>query len=80
MEERHLIDIVGVNSDGTPFEGQMYETLHAQTKKTGFGVIWGTCSVCLMDFPLNEMMKIKGKWYCRKYKCYEDTLPKEQQK
>ena len=77
MEERTLINVTGVNADGTPFSGQMYETQHAMTKKTGFGVKWGMCSACLMDFPLNEMLSIKGKWYCRKYKCYEDTLPKE---
>lgn len=80
MEERRLIDVVGVNVDGTPYEGQMYETIVAPTKNTGFGVKWGVCSICLMSFPLNEMMNVRGKWYCRKNQCYRDTLPKEQKR
>jgi len=77
MEERRLVDVTGVNADGTPYVGQMYETQHAPTKETQMGIKWNYCSICLMDFPENEMVRIKGKWYCRKYKCYEDTLPKE---
>lgn len=77
MVERELIDVTGVNRDGTAYSGQMYQTLVAPTKKTSGGVIWGVCSICLMTFPVNEMMKYKGKYYCRKNKCFEDTLPKE---
>ncbi len=77
MEERRLIPVTGVNADGTPYSGTMYETIHAPTKDTPMGIKWNTCSVCLMDFPETEMMRIKGRWYCRKYKCFEDTLPKE---
>jgi len=80
MEIRRLIDVSGVNADGTPFEGQMYETLHGTTKDTPIGVRWGVCDICLMSFPKNEMSLVRGKWYCRKNGCIKDTMPKERRK
>lgn len=33
---------------------------------------WGECYTCLEEFPLTEMTKIKGHWYCSKNGCKED--------
>lgn len=77
MEMRRLITVTGVNRDGTPYSGTMYESLHGTSKETPLGIKWGTCSICLLDAPVNEMVYKNGKYYCRKYKCYEDLLPKE---
>lgn len=77
MEVRRLIEVTGTNSDGTPFTGQMYETLHGTRGKAQDWMKWNTCHLCGMDFPINKMMYKDGKYYCYKYKCYQDLLPKE---
>lgn len=33
---------------------------------------WGVCWTCLEEFPLSELTKIKGHYYCTKNRCKED--------
>ena len=50
----------------------MYMSVVGQTKSGDKRGRWGQCYTCLEEFPLTEMTKIKGHWYCSKNKCKED--------
>lgn len=69
--------VTGYNRDGTPYSDTMRMVLYAPTKNTPLGTKWGVCCKCRMSFPLNELTNIKGKLYCSKNRCIEDTMPKE---
>lgn len=49
----------------------MYQSFRGTRGGVGKGR-WGTCTTCLEDFPLAEMVTIKGRPYCTKNKCNED--------
>jgi len=76
------VQVQAVDEQGVPYGPivEMLEPQYGTTKETAAGVKWGLCDICTMSFPLNEMLKKNGKYYCRKNRCFEDTLPREQQK
>ena len=50
----------------------MYMSVVGQTKSGDRQGRWGVCYTCLEEFPLTQMTKIKGHWYCSKNGCKED--------
>lgn len=71
------ITVTGVNRDGTPYTGTMLEAQYGVTKDTPLGVAWEICTKCRLSFPMNELTKIAGRYYCTKNGCIKDTQPKE---
>lgn len=71
-----------VDEQGNPYGPAvtMLEPQYGTTKETAAGVKWGLCDICTMSFPLSEMLRKNGKYYCRKNKCYEDTMKGDIQK
>jgi hypothetical protein len=41
------------------------------TRSSGFGR-WAICPTCLEEFPIQEMVNVRGKYYCTKYNDYEE--------
>lgn len=35
---------------------------------------WGQCYICRYDYPVSQMVKHKGRFYCREQKCNEDLI------
>lgn len=35
---------------------------------------WAQCYVCRYDYPVSQMVKRNGRYYCKPQKCYEDLL------
>lgn len=33
---------------------------------------WATCATCGSDYPVTEMVRVHGRYYCRENKCNED--------
>lgn len=33
---------------------------------------WATCYICRYDYPISEMVKHRGRYYCKPQKCFED--------
>jgi len=47
------------------------ESAFGTSKSAGFGR-WAVCPTCLEEFPIAEMIKVRGKYYCTKYRDYEE--------
>lgn len=47
----------------------VYESAFGTKKSAGFGR-WAVCPTCLEEFPIAEMVKVRGKYYCTKYEDY----------
>lgn len=41
--------------------------------KVGTGQ-WAQCYICRYDYPISQMKKHHGRYYCIPQKCYEDIL------
>lgn len=76
LDETPLLpDSVWVPVDMAPPPG--YElvtvTLSLRGQKTGGNRgRWGVCYTCQEEYPLSEMTKIGGRWYCHRNRCAEE--------
>lgn len=54
------------------YEAVVVTLSHRGTKSAAGKGRWGICQTCLEEYPLSEMAKIGGKWYCHRNKCAEE--------
>lgn len=58
--------------DPVGYERWMMNTSLVGTKAGVGKGQWGVCATCQEEFPLTELTKIRGRWYCEKNRCKED--------
>lgn len=58
--------------DPADFEKWMMYASLVGTKPGANRGRWGVCRTCQEEFPISQMVKIKGQWYCSKNGCQED--------
>lgn len=71
MEE----DLVWLPEDEDPGVGYEEYQMAFSVQGTRPGVHkgpWATCYICRYDYPISQMVKYHGRYYCRPQKCYED--------
>jgi hypothetical protein len=66
-EHHHLVDVVGVEPDGTPYVGTMMEADFAPTRRVG--TAHAECARCGYVGPIADFIKRKGAMLCTTYGC-----------
>lgn len=68
------VHVVGVNADGTPFDGYMTEAEFAPTSGQFTGKPWHACATCGWVDREAAMVGVGGKYFCVKYGCAADKM------
>lgn len=67
------VHVVGVNADGTPFDGFMQEADFRPTSSGFTGGKWQECVRCGHVDKEAAMSKVSGKWYCSYSGCAQEV-------
>lgn len=67
------VHVVGINADGTPYDGMMVEADFRPTSSRFTGKPWHECVKCGHVDRESAMSLIRGKWYCSYSGCNEEV-------